>query len=90
MLRSSTYSGQDDNHFLPSRGVKKGERKFSMGPSIPPQSKGANNDSFVKTVWEIGSIENLPNAANIFPLERSRASVNGGVSPNTTGQRIVD
>mmetsp|Transcript_8529 Transcript_8529/g.12381 ORF Transcript_8529/g.12381 Transcript_8529/m.12381 type:complete len:450 (-) Transcript_8529:309-1658(-) len=86
----SRHSGNGSNHFLPSRGTEKAERKFSMSLSTPQQSKEANKDSFVKTVWEIGSIDTLPNAANIFPLERSRASVNGGVSPNTTGQRIVD
>mmetsp|Transcript_58529 Transcript_58529/g.87145 ORF Transcript_58529/g.87145 Transcript_58529/m.87145 type:complete len:453 (+) Transcript_58529:191-1549(+) len=86
----SRHSGNGSNHFLPSRGTEKAERKFSMSLSTPQQSKEANKDSFVKTVWEIGSIDTLPNAANIFPLERSRVSVNGGVSPNTIGQRIVD
>eukprot|EP00957_Ditylum_brightwellii_P101996 7773920-Ditylum_brightwellii.AAC.2 len=70
--------------------TQRAERKFSMSLSTPPQSKEAHKDSFMKTVWEIGRISTLPNAGDIFPLERSQVSVNGGVLPNTIGQRIID
>mmetsp|Transcript_9696 Transcript_9696/g.14105 ORF Transcript_9696/g.14105 Transcript_9696/m.14105 type:complete len:435 (+) Transcript_9696:73-1377(+) len=80
------------NHSMHFSKHEKDKRKHCTVPCSDKRNSNKAEKPAGKTMaWEIGSIDSLPNAANIFPLERTRVSLDSSddSSPNEIGERII-
>eukprot|EP00565_Helicotheca_tamesis_P001543 CAMPEP_0185735800 /NCGR_PEP_ID=MMETSP1171-20130828/26248_1 /TAXON_ID=374046 /ORGANISM="Helicotheca tamensis, Strain CCMP826" /LENGTH=449 /DNA_ID=CAMNT_0028406229 /DNA_START=95 /DNA_END=1441 /DNA_ORIENTATION=- len=81
------HDGYETNDFS----LSNGKTNLQKSPTDAPTAFNSARSKSEKTIlWDTGNIETLPDAANIFPLEWTRVSVDHHVSPNTIGRRVCD